>query len=545
MSKQLTAALAGSFVGVFLAASAVTAQGERFTCAPSEIAVSAPKLQIRCPTSPTPGITDFAIPTATSSSYWYLEGRADRFLDVALATLDRPEPSLEFRYHSSDLVNGPNFDCATDHCRPAEAAFLRRQLRTWVGLGPDGAVARAILPGAGSDCPNLVVDGTPHPMVERTAPASCFPVTVCEAAIPYGAVSATVSSRFGDAALPLPPSEIQTIAIIGDTGCRLKADHSCPATADGCRADCTAAASLIQDCNDPDAWPFATIASTIAKSRPDLVVHVGDYSYREARCPPGDARCAGSPWGDNWPSWRADFFDPAAPLLAAAPWVFVRGNHEDCTRSNKGWFYFLDPGPPPAQCHDNPDPYRVLLPGLQLLVLNTSNAGAPGLSPSHYAGAFTTVNQRASEATVPSWLLSHHPLWAVLEQDGVLKSYMDVLQNGLKMIAGHLDARIRFTVAGHIHLFELLDFEQLDPPYRPPGGVFGMSGTSPDPFGAHQVEGSNIDGVKVRKSVVRPRFGYALAERDGSADHWKLTAYDPKGQVIVACRIDFLSLTCS
>ena len=55
--------------------------------------------------------------------------------------------------------------------------------------------------------------------------------------------------------------------------------------------------------------------------------------------------CAGSPYGDNWAVWQKDFFDPAAPLLAAAPWVLVRGNHELCSRGGHGWFRLLDPHP--------------------------------------------------------------------------------------------------------------------------------------------------------------------------------------------------------
>ncbi len=52
--------------------------------------------------------------------------------------------------------------------------------------------------------------------------------------------------------------------------------------------------------------------------------------------------CAGSPWGYGWDAWNADFFTPAAPLLAAAPWAAVRGNHESCARAGQGWWRFLD-----------------------------------------------------------------------------------------------------------------------------------------------------------------------------------------------------------
>src|SRR4029077_15152285 len=39
-----------------------------------------------------------------------------------------------------------------------------------------------------------------------------------------------------------------------------------------------------------------------------------------------------------------DFFKPAEPLLLAAPWVMVRGNHENCFGKNgDGWFFLLQP----------------------------------------------------------------------------------------------------------------------------------------------------------------------------------------------------------
>ena len=34
-----------------------------------------------------------------------------------------------------------------------------------------------------------------------------------------------------------------------------------------------------------------------AAQKPDLVIHVGDYYYRETPCPAGEAKCAGSPFG--------------------------------------------------------------------------------------------------------------------------------------------------------------------------------------------------------------------------------------------------------
>ena len=126
--------------------------------------------------------------------------------------------------------------------------------------------------------------------------------------------------------------------MIGDTGCRLKGKE-------------------IQACNDPTAYPFAKTAQLAAAWKPDLVLHVGDYHYRENECPASAPGCEGSPWGYGWDAWSADFFSPGAPLLNAAPMVMVRGNHENCFRAGQGWMRFLDPNPFTA-ARDCNDPAR-------------------------------------------------------------------------------------------------------------------------------------------------------------------------------------------
>jgi hypothetical protein len=209
----------------------------------------------------------------------------------------------------------------------------------WVELGPDGAgVARAIT--AADRCPPIVLDGRTEPMMVRVPPGtaplrstvsepadskpSAFPITVCERSVPVGTMRATIGQRV----LPLPKIKPERIVMLGDSGCRLNK-----------------AFNVWQACDDPAAWPFASVAATAARFAPDLVIHVGDYHYRENACPASIAGCNASPWGYGWDAWQADFFLPAAPLLAAAPWVVLRGNHEECARAGQGWFRFLDPRP--------------------------------------------------------------------------------------------------------------------------------------------------------------------------------------------------------
>ena len=125
--------------------------------------------------------------------------------------------------------------------------------------------------------------------------------------------------------LPLPEGPIRRIAVIGDTGCRVNDWEK-----------------KYQACNDPEAWPFAQVAETVAVWDPDLIVHVGDYLYRESPCPADFTGCQGNPHGDNWATWDADFFTPAA-CSSAAPWIFMRGNHETCDRNPGGMVYVPRP----------------------------------------------------------------------------------------------------------------------------------------------------------------------------------------------------------
>ena len=249
--------------------------------------------------------------------------------------------------------------------RPASA----NTLATYVQLGPNNeqhrepnVVARAITEG--TECPVLRADGQPQPMKLRAAPemvlkgvaSARFPVRSCEANVPSHIVGLT----FDSTPLPLTRGEPRRIVIIGDTGCRI--EHT------------NGEYYRLQDCNDAEAWPYAKIARHAAEARPDLVIHVGDYHYREATCPEGWIGCKGSPHGPGWDAWNADFFEPSAPLFAAAPWIMVRGNSETCARAGEGWFRFLDANAMPKECSDFTEPIAIILGDFAFVVMDTASA---------------------------------------------------------------------------------------------------------------------------------------------------------------------------
>lgn len=179
--------------------------------------------------------------------------------------------------------------------------------------------------------------GYPQYFVQNTTPAN-FPNgtpmattswTECEGVLPYGFSEATIDG----VDLKLPSLFPKTILVMADTGCRMNG------------------ASSQQNCASPTAFPFNYLATYEASFKPDLIVQVGDWFYRDTNCNNVYPGCNDptsvnyEPWGDTFDSWNADVFFPAKPLLAAAPWIMIRGNHESCGRGARGWYALLDPFP--------------------------------------------------------------------------------------------------------------------------------------------------------------------------------------------------------
>ena len=229
-------------------------------------------------------------------------------------------------------------------------------LHQWVQLGPDDKIiVRAIT--ASPDCPLLQIDGQAVAMGKRAMPQDRFPHLVCEYRAPKLAQKILLDGN----PLPTLKPNVQRIAVIGDTGCRIR----------GVR---------VQNCKDPIAWPLNAILEEIASRSPDLVIHVGDYVYRASECPDAE-KCGGSPFGDTFTSWSVDWLDPADSLLRRAPFVFLRGNHENCGRGDKGWFRYFETGSVPSSCPVVTLPWIASIDGLDLISFDF--LGWPGTTQQH------------------------------------------------------------------------------------------------------------------------------------------------------------------
>lgn len=435
--------------------------------------------------------------------------------------------------------------CASLTLEPQpEAAF--------VVLGENGApVARAITTAAA--CPSMSFDGAPRAMdvraplqAIRARPGKPQPasgaVRTCEAAIPAGVKEVRVAGR----TLPLPVPDARKIVVIGDTGCRLKGHE-------------------FQDCNDEKEFPFARIAAVAAAFGPDLVVHVGDFHYREEPCPAGKQGCAGSPWGYGWDAWNADFFAPARPLLHAAPWIMVRGNHESCSRGGQGYWRYLDPRPlrPKRDCDDPAndaigdysDPYAVPLgQGAQMIVFDTANTEYKGFAAGDprravYADTLRKVELLSRNAHYNIGV-DHHPVFGFgairNTKTGAVKLFggdAGLLQAFGDVTPTILPDSISMLLSGHVHLWEQVSFSS----DHPTQFVSGFSGTAEDlvplpervPAGASPAPGAVVEHM----SSWIGGFGFMTMERAG-LDAWTVRIWDRDGRERNACKVEGRKSSC-
>jgi|HubBroStandDraft_6_1064221.scaffolds.fasta_scaffold94758_2 hypothetical protein len=394
------------------------------------------------------------------------------------------------------------------------AGLAHGQLLTpvWVELGDGGrAIARVVVARIES-CPAIQVDGFSRAMTARQPVPQGF-LPACEFALPAGTKSASVNGQ----ALPVPQPDPSHIVVLGDTGCRIK----------GAR---------LQACNDPALWPFERVAGTAASEHPNLVIHVGDYLYREEPCPESaSAQCGGTPSGDNWDAWNADFFKAAGKLLSTAPWVFSRGNHENCQRAWRGWFYYLDPHDWTNSCQETPPPYTVRLGKFQLIAFDSSAVSEAQVQPEQ-RNAYAA--QLAALHPVNAWLVDHHPFFGIRPGDD--KGAPPVVQTATLQEAWDRASPkgIDIILSGHTHLFEALSYGAA----RPIQIVAGDGGTSLAGEIPEKVTGLDVHGVLVAENKNHAEFGYVLFAKSGAG--WNLALKTPEKRSIAECHIKGREASC-
>lgn len=331
---------------------------------------------------------------------------------------------------------------------------------TQFGQGDDPQLIARVLIADGASCPTITVDSTSATMRERQDPRSGLFGRMCEERRTLGNA---MHVRIASGSTVLLDQQVtrnpQTIAVVGDTGCRITSFFD-------------------QGCADPAKWPFAQIADQVAKKQPSLIVHLGDYYYREAPCKGSDRNCGRAPYGDRPESWKAEFFGPARTLLAQAPWLFARGNHEDCMRGGYGWTYYF--GDSPTACEVVYDQSIVRLAGFTLVDVDSAHADDKyAVVPVNqkWQSIADTIVSKVAGTTGPIILMTHVAPYAVCATPCDKTAVADI--GGLRAVGAALRTTGRRTIllAGHLHTFQTLDAG---------GGlsqvIVGNGGADLDPF---------------------------------------------------------------
>lgn len=442
---------------------------------------------------------------------------------------------------------------------------------------PSGLLARAVI-AAGAGCPLLTGTYTPtqpsapqefaYQLRLREKPelagAAYAAIDVCELALPKNALTAMIGKTSIPANLP---ARIDEIALLGDTGCRVTSWE-------------------VQDCANTSNWPLARISRNIAKSRPDVTIHLGDYFYRETGCPQTQQDfCAASPPApSNLPApgnaygWIADALIPMQPLFDAAPMLLLRGNHESCTRGGIGFFLIFSPDLTTAlQCAPTLVNGVVTVPTnditptwhtkwtvgatdatahtLDLEIIdnaygndNVVDAFAATQRPSYVAAAKNVAKTKPDEA----WLLTHRPIFGMVTTQfagaGSVWSSADQTAASQGLLGNY-----NLLLASHIHVAQVTTI-----PGQPSQLVIGNSGTYLDPVTGYPKPTygplSNPDGTAL-SPLAAPypapssvwtdvRFGYVIATPKAGSSSWLFDQRDQRGQSFAKCDLVQRTVSC-
>ncbi|ACZ49525.1 putative phosphoesterase [Anaplasma centrale str. Israel] len=326
-------------------------------------------------------------------------------------------------------------------------------LFSWSQIVVDSKLSvRAVVP-SGEACPDLYVDSQSVKMSTRADPEpGAFEDRVCESLLSPSSTPRVI--RIGSRRLPDISARVgynrrdglARIVFVGDTGCRVSR-------------------LLEQDCKSPDKWPLRQVLSGISNQDPDLVVHVGDYLYREVECT-DESKCDKRIYGDKSSTWAEDWLLPLQSVSDKLVFLFVRGNHESCNRAYKGWFRYLDAYPLSKQRYENcekiTDPWVLDLGHWDMgdvgfYVYDSSSSD----EIFHRGSDVQSMRQKflkgiSSVRSSQMWLLTHRPLWAYWKYG--MEYYGNVPQT--RAIAEVMPEKFVAVVSGHVHFAQILSMRR-------------------------------------------------------------------------------------
>ena len=205
--------------------------------------------------------------------------------------------------------------------KPLTAVIAEPVAWTQFGFGESPPLIARVLIDKADGCPSIDVGGSISRMIARPDPRADVFGKLCETRMVF---ADGLKVRIWQGSTVLLDQDIaakpQRVVILGDTGCRVT-DYT------------------DQGCGDRQKWPFPHLANVAAEKRPDLILHLGDYYYREMPCQGSSTNCVPGPFGDREEAWRAEFFTPARAAGQGA--VGVRARQPRGLSARRLWLVLL------------------------------------------------------------------------------------------------------------------------------------------------------------------------------------------------------------
>lgn len=339
-----------------------------------------------------------------------------------------------------------------------------------------------------------------------------FPIKVCELKVP----NHIKKLRFTSKKEEINIDDKAKAFLIGDTGCDWQEGK------DACE----------------NLWQYPRIINQMTektKNKTPHIIHLGDYIYRCAY-PEDKDKCNKKKKVDSWDVWKKELFLPSKKALDNGAWFFTRGNHEECSRAYKGWYLFLDPRPFDKNminnCKTNDiHTFTAKFGDLRLASIDSSHAkSSKPVNVSAYKNQLINLNKSAQKNNWKGvWIVSHRPFRAFVPQcnenfccldTNLCKNAYTLARKNITLFTAYKEYLKTITqkktaspfiaaMSGHIHLFDLIKFEDGSLPQL----IVGFSGAKPavqPSFSSTNYVGYEIFGSTVKsQEYLRAKNGYA------------------------------------
>lgn len=304
-------------------------------------------------------------------------------------------------------------------------------------------------------------------------------------------------------------SNPKTIVFMGDTGCRVKEGKI---------------KSEFQDCNDSNVWPFQKIVDEAGKENPDLVIHLGDFHYRE-KCSAGQPCEKYSPVvGYDWRPWELDFFQPMQGLLLKTPIIIVRGNHEECKRAYLGYKMLLANASWDKECVDYEAPQIITIGDIAFIDIDSSSITDMPFDNDEkiWIKRFNDVYEKVSKLNVKHiWMITHKPLYGIVPFKVAIFPINIHLRNYFEK--SQLKDKVSVIFSGHIHSSMVVT-----PKKYAKQIILGNSGTDLTKFPT--ISKSSLESFSYESAhLTTTGFGYAVLKK-ADDQSWTIIFKDSNGK---------------